>query len=133
MRSAEAADPSTCRHDSSGEDPARRSWSGAIAGVAAVAASAAAVAAGPALPSVLAGMNLGNHNETLLTPTPVRRRVARSAAVAVVVGTLSVGGVVAGFSTSPRFGVDTYDASRGGIELAVPGNYTSSSGGGGTG
>ena len=55
------------RHDLSDEDGGRRRWVGTIAGVAVAAAGTVSVAAGMALPSVLGGMNLGNHNETLLS------------------------------------------------------------------
>jgi hypothetical protein len=53
--------------DASDDSRARRKLVGTIAGVAVAAAGAASVAAGLAIPSVLGGMNLGNHNETLLT------------------------------------------------------------------
>ena len=53
--------------DMTHEDWGRRRWVATIAGVAVAAAGAVSVAAELALPSVLGGMNLGNHNETLLS------------------------------------------------------------------
>ena len=55
------------RHGMNDEDARRRRLVGTIAGVAVAAAGTVSVAAGLALPSVLGGMNLGNHNETLLS------------------------------------------------------------------
>jgi len=56
-----------CRHGVSDEDGGRGRWVGTIAGVAVAAAGTASVAAGLALPSILGGLNLGNHNEMLLS------------------------------------------------------------------
>jgi hypothetical protein len=54
------------RDDASDDSRARRRLVGTIAGIAVAAAGTASVAAGLAIPSVLGGMNLGNHNESLL-------------------------------------------------------------------
>ena len=54
------------RDDASDDSRARRRLVGTIAGIAVAAAGPASVAAGLAIPSVLGGMNLGNHNESLL-------------------------------------------------------------------
>lgn len=54
------------RADASDDSRARRRLVGTIAGIAVAAAGTASVAAGLAIPSVLGGMNLGNHNESVL-------------------------------------------------------------------
>ena len=78
--------------------------------------------AGPAF----AGLNLGNHNESLLTPpdappTPQRTGPGRRLAVSAL--TLAAGlAVTAGFVN---------DGTSNTRHEAIPGNYTSSSGGGG--
>jgi hypothetical protein len=78
--------------------------------------------AGPAF----AGMNLGNHNETLLTPAAVakpsdHRRVRRRLAMSALV-------VAASFGVTAAFVNDGTSNTR---HSAYPGNYCSSSGGGG--
>jgi hypothetical protein len=57
------------QHTDGDPHTSRKLPSGAITGIAAV-AGAAVLLTGPAVPAVFAGLNLGNHNETLLVPPP---------------------------------------------------------------
>jgi hypothetical protein len=75
-------------------------------------------------------MNLGNHNETLLTPPARRRRVRRVVATVVVAGSLGVGVSAMGFGTSPGTGIRGSDSTGDVHEVAKPGQYGTSSGGG---
>lgn len=74
----------------------------------------------------LRGMDLGNHNETVVASVDradsrVRSCLGRGAMALAVLG--MVGGLL-GFGSSP--------GDPGGVVLAKPGNFVSSSGGGGT-
>jgi hypothetical protein len=63
-----ATNPASADHGDHDEHSTRRIiWT--TAGVAAV-AGAAGLLAGSSVPAVFAGLNLGNHNETLLVPLP---------------------------------------------------------------
>jgi hypothetical protein len=100
---------------------ARKLPTTATAGIAAM-AGAAVLLAGPSVPALFAGMNLGNHNETLLVPPrrPVaKRRRRRAAVVSVCLGLATVG-----------LGAGPLGFDGGTVELALPGNYGSSTGGG---
>jgi hypothetical protein len=111
---------STQPSDSDGH-VSRRLPTGAITGIAAV-AGAAVLVAGPSVPAMFAGMNLGNHNETVLAPPPrpvVRRRRRTVAAVSICLGLATIG-----------LGAGPLGSEDGPVELAVPGNYGSSTGGG---
>jgi hypothetical protein len=115
-----------CRHESSDEAIGRRRWVAPITGVAVTAVSTAALAAGLALPGVVGGLNLGNHNETLLSSAVdveppgrrnrSRRRVVGSALVVTASLVLGVGIV----------GVDHHAA---GDQVALIGQCGNSSGG----
>ena len=101
----------------------RRANRRALAATVGVAAGALMLLAdaGPAF----AGLNLGNHNETLLTPAAVakpsdRRHVARRLALSTLV-------VAASFGVTAAFVNDGTSNTR---HSAYPGNYCSSSGGG---
>ena len=113
----------TCGRTVAPERP-RRANRRALAATVGVAAGALMLLAdaGPAF----AGLNLGNHNETLLTPAAVakpsdRRRVARRLAMSALV-------VAASFGVTAAFVNDGTSNTR---HSAFPGNYCSSSGGGG--
>jgi hypothetical protein len=105
----------------------RRGGAAAIAGVVGVGA-AAALSTAPTVAAVFAGMNLGNHNETVLDSAPPRRRRRRTTPAAATVTGVLIVGLTLGFSTSPG---DGFGSSPGHAELALPGQYTTSSGGGG--
>jgi hypothetical protein len=115
------------RHERGDEVEGRRRWVAPIAAVAAAAVGSASWAAGLALPSVVGGMDLGNHNETLLSPAgdiePPRRgnRSRRRVAVSALVVTASLALVAV------AVGVDHSAAG----DHAYPGNYTRLSSGGG--
>jgi hypothetical protein len=95
------------RHESSDEAVGRRRWVAPIAGVAVTAVGTAALAAGLALPGIVGGLNLGNHNETLLSsavdvePPERRNRSRRRVAVSmfVVTGSLALGAAAFGSIT----------------------------------
>jgi hypothetical protein len=115
-------------HESSDEAVGRRRWVAPIAGVAGAAVGTAALAAGLALPGIVGGMDLGNHNETLLSPVAdvepperryrSRRRVAVSALV--VTASLVLGAGIAGV-----------DYRAVGDQVAIPGQFSRLSSGGG--
>jgi hypothetical protein len=117
-------------HESSDEAVGRRRWVAPIAGVAGAAVGSAALAAGLAFPGIVGGMDLGNHNETLLSPAAdveppgrryrSRRRVAVSALV--VTASLVLGAGIAGV-----------DHRAAGDQVAIPGQFSRGSSGGGVG
>jgi hypothetical protein len=92
---------------------------------AATAAGSIVVALGTGVPAFLGELNLGNHNETLLSaadgtePRGHHGRLRRAASVLVLSGSVAVGAVALGVGDGPT------------DLVAVPGNYCSSSGGGG--
>jgi hypothetical protein len=66
-------------------------------------------------------MNLGNHNETLLVSQRAPRRGRRLAAAVVL---------AAGLGTSAAGLADGTGSDRDAVEVAIPGNYGTGSGGG---
>jgi hypothetical protein len=147
------------RHESSDEAIGRRRWVAPIVAVTGTAVGTAALAAGVALPGIVGGMDLGNHNETLLSPAvdvepPERRnRSRRRGAVSALVVTASLALGAAAFGVDQRAAGDQValigqcgNSSGGDNEgprgcrpsrpvptsgCPCPGNYGSSSGGGG--
>jgi len=92
---------------------------------AATAAGSIVVALGTGVPAVLGGLNLGSHNETLLSasggtaPRGHHGRLRRAASVLVLIGSVAVGAVALGIDDSP--------ASE---HNAITGQHCSSTGGG---